>query len=99
MMVLTKILIEVSLDSILPSSLSDRVCYEMYPLCVHDATALFGLITPSSEMCPSSDVLQVTNMTPLPCKNIIAVLFRKLKVLAQRSQRNIRTKVTMVTNK
>ena len=40
--------------------------------------------------------LQVTNMTPLPCKNIIAVLFRKLKVLAQRSQRNIRTKVSLI---
>eukprot|EP00116_Pleurobrachia_bachei_P006327 sb/3466589/ len=40
--------------------------------------------------------LEVTNMTPLPCKNIIAVLFRKLKVLAQRSQRNIRTKEYMI---
>lgn len=40
--------------------------------------------------------VEVTNMTPLVCRNIIAVLFRKLKVLAQRSQRNIRTKEYMI---
>ncbi|KAL5262577.1 hypothetical protein ACHWQZ_G008098 [Mnemiopsis leidyi] len=40
--------------------------------------------------------IEVTNMTPLVCKSIIAVLFRKLKVLANRSQRNIRTKEFML---
>lgn len=40
--------------------------------------------------------LEITNMTALVCKNIIAVLFRKLKVLANRSQRNIRTKEYML---